>query len=317
MEQQAQMTKVYITSRYSSQIPILKNEIFMNQKLQWELEDNPDSADLILFFDCLDEHLLNVRANKVLIRQEPKMVLPEIYTSKKLSKFDSIVNVGKPKNKVSKNINWPQKINLHNSNLTQRDNSRAVLINSNLLSLDINEMYSLRRDICFNSNCIDLYGYGWNIGLKSMLKAFMVELRKYITKPHRLNLMGLKYYFRKQINYKGSVENKTLTLEKYRIAIVIENTPDYVSEKLFDALSAGCIPVYVGADLSKYGIPSNLYIQAQPNRESILDSIEMAKKVDYAVWFKELENWFKSDDCKDNWSHETYLNRLRDLIIYQ
>jgi hypothetical protein len=311
------MTKVYITSRYISQISLLKNEISLNQKLQWEVVNNPENAEMILFFDCLDEHLLNLQANKVLIRQEPKMVLPDIYRSKKLSEFDLIINVGKPKDKVSKNINWPQKIELHISDLAKKDNSKAVLINSNLLSLDVDEMYSLRRDICINSDCIDLYGYGWNISLKSMLRASLVELRKYTIKPQRIKLKGLKYYFRKQINYKGSVENKILTMEKYRIAVVIENTPNYVSEKLFDSLSAGCIPVYVGPDLNQYEIPINLYIQAQPNRESILNSIETAKKVDYAIWFKELENWFKSDDCRDNWSHETYLGRLRDLIIYQ
>lgn len=311
------MTKVYITSRYSSQIHILKNEILKNQKLQWELEDNPGSADLILFFDCIEEHLLNVRAKKVLIRQEPKMILPEIYTSKKLSKFESIINVGKPIDKMSKNINWPQKINLHISNLHQKNKSKAVVINSNLLSLDFDEMYSLRRDVCIHSDCIELYGYGWNIGFKSSMKIFIKELRKYVIRPKYINLKGLRYYFRRQKNYKGSIDNKILIMQQYRIAVVIENSLGYVSEKLFDSFSAGCIPVYVGPDLSKYEIPRNLYIQSQPNRNSILNSIEKAKKVDYAIWFKELERWFKSDDCKDKWSQETYLSRLRDLITYQ
>jgi hypothetical protein len=178
-------------------------------------------------------------------------------------------------------------------------------------------MYSLRRDVCFNSDYIDLYGYGWNMGLKSKLRVLVIELRKYILRPQHIQLKGLKYYFRKQKNYKGSVENKIFTMKKYRIAIVIENSPNYVSEKLFDSLSAGCIPVYVGPDLIKYEIPSNLYIQAQPNRKSILSAIERAKKIDYENWFKELENWFRSDDCKDNWSEESYLSRLKDLIIHQ
>jgi hypothetical protein len=309
-----EINKVYVNTRYAEQADSLKNEILRNTKLQWELIDKPEHADLMLFFDCFDEHLLNLKANKILVRQEPKMVLPDIYNSQKIRNFDLVINVGKPKDKTSKNINWPQKLNLPISNSTIRDNSKAVLINSNLLSLDINEMYSLRRDVCFNSDYVDLYGYGWNMDLKSMLRVFIIELRKYVLRPQHIRLKGLKYYFRKQRNYKGSVENKIFTMEKYKIAIVIENTPNYVSEKLFDSLSAGCIPVYVGPDLIKYEIPSNLYIQAQPNNESILTSIEKAKKIDYAIWFKELENWFKSDDTKDNWSDETFLTRLKDLI---
>jgi hypothetical protein len=289
----------------------------MNQELKWEVVDNPEHADLILFFDCLDEHLLNFRAKKVLIRQEPKMVLPNIYTSKKLSKFESIINVGTPKDKVSNNINWPQKLNPHISNLTNKNKSKAVLINSNLLSLETDEMYSLRREVCFNSDHIDLYGYGWNTDLKSMLRIMMIELRKHVIKPHHIKLRGMKYYFRKQKNYIGSVEDKILTMEKYRVSVIIENTPNYVSEKLFDSFSAGCIPVYVGPDLIKYEIPNSLYIQAQPNKKSIFSAIEKAQKIDYAIWFKELENWIKSDDCKDNWSEETFLGRLKDSIVHQ
>jgi alpha(1,3/1,4) fucosyltransferase len=289
----------------------------MNQELKWEIIDNPEHAELILFFDCLDEHLLDLQSKKVLIRQEPKMVLPQIYTSKKLSKFDLIMNVGKPKNKESKNINWPQRINPPISSLNERNLSKVVLINSNLLSLNIEEMYSLRREVCFNYDHIDLYGYGWNSDLKSMLRIVVIELRKYVMKPQHIKLRGMKYYFRKQKNYKGSVEDKILTMEKYQISLVIENTLNYVSEKLFDSFSAGCVPVYVGPDLIKYEIPNNLYVQAQPNKESIFNAIEKAQKIDYAVWFKELEKWITSDDCKDNWSEETYLNRLKDSILHQ
>jgi len=311
-----EINKVYITGRYAAQVASLKAEIQQNTKLEWELVDKPENADLMLFFDCVDEHLLNLQANKILIRQEPKMVLPDIYTSKKIRKFDSIISVGKPKDKTSKNIYWPQKINLPNSNLTERNSSKAVLINSNLLSLDINEMYSLRREVCINSDYIDLYGYGWNIGFISMLRVFMIEARKYVMRPQHIRLKGLRFFFRKQRNFRGSVKNKILTMENYRIAIVIENTPNYVSEKLFDSFSAGCIPVYVGADLNKYEIPKSLYIQAQPNNDSVLHAIEKAKKVDYAIWFKELENWIGSEVCKDNWSDETFLRRLKDLIKY-
>jgi Glycosyltransferase family 10 (fucosyltransferase) C-term len=50
-------------------------------------------------------------------------------------------------------------------------------------------------------------------------------------------------------------DHKLSTLGRYRFALAIENTrfPGYVSEKLFDCLLAGTIPVYLGApDVERY-----------------------------------------------------------------
>lgn len=50
--------------------------------------------------------------------------------------------------------------------------------------------------------------------------------------------------------YRGQVESKLATLENYRFSICFENAqgiPGYITEKLFDSLFAGCIPIYWGA----------------------------------------------------------------------
>jgi hypothetical protein len=172
----------------------------------------------------------------------------------------------------------------------------------------------LRRILAYKSNDIDLYGYGWNKGMKSNMKALLIEVRKYIRHPLNLKVKGLKYYFRNQENYKGSVDNKIHTMENYRIAIVIENSLNYVSEKIFDSFSAGCIPIYVGPDLNEYEIPSNLYIQAEPSERGVKEAIEKAKNADYVKWFSELESWFNSDAVFEAWSEETFLLRLKEVI---
>lgn len=46
------------------------------------------------------------------------------------------------------------------------------------------------------------------------------------------------------------VADKLATLRRYRYALVIENVrwPGYVTEKVFDALAAGCVPLYMGPE---------------------------------------------------------------------
>lgn len=62
--------------------------------------------------------------------------------------------------------------------------------------------------------------------------------------------------------YKGSVKDKIKTFSKYTFAITFENTdyPGYITEKIFDALVAGTIPLYWGGGYLKETIPVDCYV---------------------------------------------------------
>jgi hypothetical protein len=51
----------------------------------------------------------------------------------------------------------------------------------------------------------------------------------------------------------------------------MENEASYVSEKLFDALVYGCIPIYVGPNLEEFGIPQNVAFKIESNSTDVLD----------------------------------------------
>ena len=74
-------------------------------------------------------------------------------------------------------------------------------------------------------------------------------------------------------SYKGRVENKLLELSKFKYAIVIENEADFVSEKLFDAIAAKCVPIYVGPDLSMYEHLNKCVIALPANHKELLNFI--------------------------------------------
>ena len=77
---------------------------------------------------------------------------------------------------------------------------------------------------------------------------------------------------------------------------------DYMTEKLFDAFFARCIPVYVGPDVNKYEIPANLVVQADPTLSSIERGIEIARAMDYEQWRTSLNAWLLSDAVFKKWS---------------
>ncbi len=63
--------------------------------------------------------------------------------------------------------------------------------------------------------------------------------------------------------YRGMTSSKASVLKNYKFCIAYENTagiPGYVTEKIFDSMAAGCVPVYWGANnITKY-IPANCFI---------------------------------------------------------
>ena len=76
----------------------------------------------------------------------------------------------------------------------------------------------------------DLYGPGWDNRLKS---------------------------------YRGFAQDKVAMMKRYKFAIVYENMkniPGYITEKIFDAFSAGCVPVYWGASNIAQFIPHDCFI---------------------------------------------------------
>ena len=63
-------------------------------------------------------------------------------------------------------------------------------------------------------------------------------------------------------SYRGEVADKRDTLRRFRFALCVENTvfPGYISEKIFDAMLAKTIPIYLGAPDIDHYIPEGAFI---------------------------------------------------------
>lgn len=174
-------------------------------------------------------------------------------------------------------------------------NSLPVMVQADKLSMASGELYSLRRKIIDGIECA-LYGPGWDKTIPSRIFEFM---RASVTAllALRLSAGGAHGWFRRRAIGSLAVEDKVFETSKYHTAIVIENDLSKLTEKLYDALFAGCIPVYVGPQIPDGEIPSNLYFRSEPNFSALEESLEKASKRSSEVQKRMVDVWQRSA-CK-------------------
>lgn len=314
------MKKAYIDCKYDEQKKEVLNELRKNNSHVAPI-DNYALCNLYIAFDKIDRLLLNSLGNhvfKVLVRQEPKVVVMENYTKGHTEKFNHIIDVGKIGIGEISVINWPQDLSV-NIDVTNDKSEKIVMINSNLLSLSKGENYSLRRQVAIEIQDLDLYGRQWNNKFRAKLLTLIKEVKKYRFQIHNIRFYGLKNYFRVFSNYLGEVGDKRKMLSKYKYSIVIENSSDFLSEKIFDAICSGCIPIYVGPNLVNYEIPDYLYLQARPDLLDIKEKVAIAKTKDYSEWVNQVKIWAMDPKTYNNWSRDLFVSKIFSKIenLYQ
>ena len=240
----------------------------------------------------------------ILIRNEPSVVCPKNYDPSTTSKFDQIVDIGRQLSDSSftmpYSISWPSSPTVAD-HLGKAKREAVVFMNSNKLSFIHGELYSLRRQT-LKSRDITLFGPGWNSSALRRLKILLAELLISIQSKQKFSWYAGKYWFSRYTNYMGLAENKLAALSDFKVALTIENSADYMSEKLMDALLAGCIPVYVGPETSRFEIPDELVYRAEPTLESINVHIELALAADLEAWRNKATVFLANDKTRIYWS---------------
>jgi len=165
----------------------------------------------------------------------------------------------------------------------------CVLIASNkaLLHADARNLHAARVAVIreFERHAparFALFGHGWDIPpvrpghggrIEKRLNEWMRRLR-----PGR----------RPFPSYRGKVGRKAEVLDRARFAICYENSrgsPGYLTEKIFDCFTSGCVPVYIGSPGWQQVIPAATCIDADRFRtpaelREFLDSVTPAQFAD-------------------------------------
>ncbi len=254
-----------------------------------------------------------------LVRMEPSVVLPANFTRARNKQFSQIVTVGGPQsNKDSASVNWPliwpSSSKLDKLFANERA-ERIVLINGNKMSLIKGELYSLRREAINALDILDLYGTEWDSSFMSRLTIALKSFAHTILSLKFPKVSGFRLWFQSYPKSRGVIADKLETMSKNKYALVIENSAEYMSEKLFDAFFAGCIPIYVGPNVADYGIPKNLVLQAEPNLKSIKKSLDRAKGMIFENFQQELRKFLDDEKTIEQWSHENVYEKMLEIVL--
>ncbi len=250
---------------------------------------------------------------KLLIINEPSVVIPEHRRGDILSLFDQVLEVGRP---FSSPISfwpqtWPQ--NLCNSSKARAD--RAVMVQAAKYSFVEGQLYSLRSQLVGSDTRVDLYGFGWTDSIFRNAIRLVIDFYRALKGRATIDLACIYSAAIRPISYLGTTSEKVQTMSNYKVAVVIENSKEFMSEKIFDAFFSGCIPVYVGPPLEKFGIPSQLFVRAQSDLESVSSSITQALAMDYEAWRVQLEKFLQDEKLRDKWEGSKAISRIIDLAL--
>lgn len=270
----------------------------------------------------------------ILIRLEPPSVFPSQYKDSIFEKYARVISPGSldlfDGNKLKygwpyryhMNPNFPQdsdpslssildipknEINL----LIQNWQDRQILITmiaANKVSATRSENYSLRRRVASEliDPSIEVYGPLWNENVFKKvyhrLAVTFFSLRQGVL-PNYKSIYG--NLFRNYSSARGSVLNKHTVLQQSKFTLVIENSNFTVTEKLFDAIVNGAVPIYVGPDLVRIGLPENIAICCDGEPKTILGILNNLSQERIFNILKTGQEFLRSDQFRKLWTEES------------
>jgi len=179
----------------------------------------------------------------------------------------------------------------HNANKSKL----CVLISSNKTNPHPLELYSSRESLVEWFDCnfpddFDLYGYDWD--------------KAYFQHPSLLTFLNRFKIFteRKSIYkfYKGEVLSKIDTMSNYKFSISFENAKDidgYLTEKIFDSMISGAVPIYYGDPNIEKRIPRECYIKFEDfnGYADLYDYIKNISQEEYNNYLKAISRFLRSE----------------------
>jgi hypothetical protein len=233
----------------------------------------PDAESAYFSLGILDNYRRIAREGrarlKAFVIMEPPVVAPHLYEAlpELTNDFEQVYvhnvdgdgySLGGVRRDKLKRLYWPLPYGeVLEPYWSQHDRMRRiVVINGSHKPLSFHgEQYSTRIEAMAALaplGAVDLYGRGWE-------RWWSREARWMPYWRNRGTLMSI---------YKGACASKFEVLQRYQFCLCFENMAmnGYITEKLFDCLYAGTIPLYLGApDILRY-VPEDVFIDCRKYR---------------------------------------------------
>jgi hypothetical protein len=183
---------------------------------------------------------------------------------------------------------------------------------------DARELYTerVRAIRWFEKNApdkFDLYGMHWDVPRmrRGVFNKILRRLWQYIPRSWT--------WLRPFPSYRGKVDHKRNILLKTRFCICYENArdmPGYITEKIFDAFFAGCVPVYWGANNIADHIPAGCFIDRRTfaSYDELYHFLASMNEAYYVQYQKEIAAFLASDRAK-KFSSEFFAETIVQTIV--
>ena len=239
--------------------------------------------------------------NSYLVLPENKFVYPRHENKNILNNFSKIFTMH------DDDVDEKKYFKLNNPNITKlckingfknRENL-VCMINSNKYLSKFSEFdgYIERIKVIkfyeMKNKYFDLYGFDWQnpYAKNTLTNKILTKLSK------KLNIK------KKLINYKGVTASKEEVLLRNKFCFCIENeyeTNGYITEKIFDCFTNGCVPIYLGAPNITKHIPENCFINMRNYKDlsEINELIYKMKEDQFFDYQTNINKFLKSDKAK-------------------
>ena len=265
-----------------------------------------------------DLEILDSGKKKILVVGESPIINQYNHNRKLRKKFDTVLTWETNKQNdtdtfwIGCGCSFPSNYKI-NAWPDSRSRNDICMIAGNKRSSKPGELYSERiKAIDYferSSSKFVLYGSGWN-------------QRNHYGWLRPLN----KLNFTKQIRYRipqsygGKCESKFDKLQRFRYSLCFENAltdNGYITEKIFDSMFSGCVPIYLGASNISDFVPKGCFIpknefDSYRSLEDYLYSVQHDEYDEYQEQIKEFsEQFIKSTFYDLRWAKEITNHCLR------
>ena len=277
----------------------------------------------------------------ILIRTEPDSVFPAQYTQRVEERYNFVLTIGQSKVKSDKFLNFPHPywieenpntpkyagldkkallINVENFRLENwlKRNIFISMVAANKVSSTKTNNYKLRRDMANEAKLgtLEVFGGLWRDKLttkaKHRLAVFLHAIRNR-TVPNLTSIWGGLFIVTR--NFKGSPVNKQDVISNSKYSLVIENSDSYVSEKLFDSMVGGSIPIYFGPQLSLFGIDEkDLLIRHDGSFEDLHSMLKNISVEEVSRRLSTIHSFLDSRYFQETWLMPNVNRRIAECI---
>ncbi|PIT83948.1 hypothetical protein COU37_05700 [Candidatus Micrarchaeota archaeon CG10_big_fil_rev_8_21_14_0_10_45_29] len=304
-----------------------------------DMAENFDSAHAIVFFEIppTTNQYFTQAANSPLsckmysLLYEPPTIHPKNSDTSLHAPFKKILtwndNLVDGKKYIKNNFTMPflqkEKIHLPSAQFSKR--KLLCMVSANKYSSLPGQLYTMRTKAVrfmekFHPVDFDLYGIGWQAPVFHSPLLQALQVNRAMRTLARLPLSP--FNIKKTLvypSYKGEIKSKKEAMSGYRFCICYENqenVPGYITEKIFDAFIAGCVPIYLGApNIEKY-VPKNCFIDMRDfkNFEEMHARISSIGEKEFSSYLKNIEKYLNSP-ASSQFKIDYFISNFRKILL--